>query len=110
MPKLRAALEAEPGMLRILGRAAPAAHLRPALRKLFEQRFRVLQIGRIKSLAEPAVDLGQHSACFVLLALLLQKTTQTPHRAELPRLRLLSARDLDGATKGTFRLAPILGA
>jgi hypothetical protein len=36
MPQLRAALEAEPGVLRILSRAAPTAHLQPALRKLFE--------------------------------------------------------------------------
>src|SRR5262249_3155176 len=52
MPELRAALEAEPGMLRILGRAAPTPHLQPALRKLFEQRLGVLQVRRVESLGE----------------------------------------------------------
>src|SRR5215471_4312008 len=37
----------------------------PALRKLFEQRLRVLQVRRIEPLGEPTVDLGQHSARFV---------------------------------------------
>src|SRR6266542_1367412 len=110
MPELRAALEAEPGVLRILGRAAPTPHLRPALRKLFERRLRVLEIRRVEALGEPAVDLCQHSARFVLFALLLEKSTQARDRAELPRLRLLSPRDLDGATKTAFRLAPILSA
>src|SRR5262245_60388704 len=102
MPELRAALEAEPGVLRILGRAAPTPHLRPVLRKPFEERLRVLQVGRIESLGEPAVDLCQHSARFVHLAPLLWKASQTHHGSEFERLRALAARDVDGVAKASL--------
>src|SRR5262249_39764028 len=40
-------------------------------RQLFEQRLRFLQVRRVESLGEPAVDLSEHLASFVLLTLLL---------------------------------------
>ena len=42
-----------------------------ASRQLVEQRPGVLQVGGVKPLGEPAVDLCQHLARFVLLALFL---------------------------------------
>src|SRR5262249_8213830 len=41
------------------------------LGQLFQQRLRLLQIFRVKPLGEPAIDLRQRVACFVLLALSL---------------------------------------
>src|SRR5262245_8954950 len=91
----------------------PASRVRkPAMcssGKLFEQRFRLLQIRRVEALGEPSVDLGQHTARFLLLALLLQKTTQACHRAELERLRALAAGDVDGVAKGSLGFRWSLG-
>jgi hypothetical protein len=41
------------------------------LRQFLKQRLGLLQVFGIEPLSEPAVDLGQYVACFVLLALLL---------------------------------------
>jgi hypothetical protein len=48
----------------------------------------MILLGRVEPFGEPAVDLGQHSSCFVILALALQKAAQARHRAELPRRRI----------------------
>src|SRR5262245_7322170 len=95
MPELRAALEAEFGVLRILGRAASTAHLEPALRKLFQQRLRVLQVRSVEALGEPAVDLGEHGASLIAFVLLCEHPYETNRRAKLPCLRthLLCERD-----------------
>jgi hypothetical protein len=59
MSELCAALETKLGVLGIFSRAACAAHFETRLRReLFEQRLRVLQVGGVKPLGEPTVDLG----------------------------------------------------
>lgn len=45
------------------------------LRQLSNESFRVLQVRRIKTFGEPAVDLSQHLFCFSFLALLLPETS-----------------------------------
>jgi hypothetical protein len=54
--------------------------LRPSGRQLVKKRFGLFQIRRVEALGEPAVDPGKDLASFVLLALLLQETTQAHHR------------------------------
>src|SRR5262249_10204645 len=51
----------------------------------------------------------QHSARFVLLALLLQKTTQAHRRSKLERLRALAAGDVNGVAKASLGFGWSLG-
>jgi len=71
--------------------------------QFFNQRFRLLQVFCVKPLSEPAVDLGQQLPGFVLLALFLPQPTQTHHRSQLQRLRLLLAGNLDGLQEALLR-------
>ncbi len=75
-----------------------------------EQRFRLLQILRLKPFREPAVDLRQHAVSFVLLALLLPEAGKAGGGAEFPRLRLLLAGDRNGLVKTRFGFRLRLGA
>ena len=43
-------------------------------RQHVEQRFRILQVGGIEALVEPAVNFSKHRARFVTLAVLLENT------------------------------------
>ena len=74
-----------------------------------EQRLRLLQVLRIKSFGEPAVDLGQHLVSFFLLALLLPQAREAHCRAEFQRFRLLLAGNLDGLQKTRFGFGLGLG-
>src|SRR5262249_1843452 len=65
----RCALVAKPRSLTILVVAARALH--GSSGELFQQRLGLLQICRVESFGEPAVDLRQHSPRFVVLPLLL---------------------------------------
>ena len=61
--------------------------------QFLDQRFRLLQILRIKPFSEPVVNLRQHNACFVMLALLLPEAREAYRCAQFPRLRLLTLSD-----------------
>ncbi len=77
---------------------------RSALHQLFQQRLGLLQVLGVKPRGEPAVDLGQHLASLCLLALLLPQPGEVGHRAQLQRLCLLPASDLNGRAKISLRL------
>src|SRR2546422_7366399 len=70
--------------------------------QFFQQCLGLLQVFGIKPFGEPAVDLGQQLAGFVLLVLTPPQSTQTHHRSQLQRLGTLVARNLDGLEKTRF--------
>ena len=63
-------------------RSLPTRVISPFL----QQRRRLLEVGRVKALREPAIDRGQKLARFGLLALLLPEAGEAPTRTG-PRLR-----------------------
>jgi hypothetical protein len=71
--------------------------------QFLQQRFRLLQILRIKPFSEPVVDLGQQLVSFGFLALLLPKTGKTRSGTKFLRLGLLTLRNLYGLEKTGFR-------
>ena len=70
--------------------------------QFFQQRLGFFQVHRVKPFGEPAIDLRQHPAGFFLLALSLPQPAQAHHRPQFPRLRLLSAGNLDSFVKTRF--------
>src|SRR5262249_57075983 len=74
--------------------------------QLLQQRLGLLEVGGVKALAEPAVNLCQHLVNFVTLALLLPQTAQPHYSLQFQRLRMLAAGNVDGLTKRGFCLVP----
>src|SRR5262249_44467649 len=70
-----------------------------------QQRLGLLQINRVKALAEPAVDLCQELVGFSTFALALPQSTQAHRRAQLQGSRLLAAGHGESLTKTGFRLS-----
>ena len=66
------------------------------------RRLGLLQVFRVKPFGEPVVDLGQHLASFVLLALLLPQSARLVTARSSQRLRLLAAGNFDGFLKARF--------
>jgi hypothetical protein len=58
--------------------------------QVLQQRLRLLEIGRVKALGEPAVDRCQQIVCCLPFSLLLPQPTQTRGSTQLPRLGLLA--------------------
>src|SRR5947208_2206050 len=75
-----------------------------ALRQRVQQHPGFLQVGGVKALSEPAVNLRQQLAGFDALALLLPQATQAHRHPQLQRLGLLAASDVKGLTKAGFSL------
>src|SRR5215472_10241699 len=79
-----------------------------ALRQYVQQCFRLLEVGGVKALGEPAIDRGQELARFQALALLLPEASEAHGGPQLQGLRLLAAGDVEGLPKTGFRLGVIL--
>src|SRR5215472_4627952 len=77
--------------------------------QLVEQGLGVLQVGALEAFGEPVVDLSEHRARFVALGLVAEQTRQAGGRAQLPRPRLLHARDLDSFAERSFSLRGVGG-
>ena len=52
--------------------------------QLVEHGLGVLQVGGVEALGEPLVNLGEHRACFIALALLGEQSRETSGGAQLP--------------------------
>jgi hypothetical protein len=63
-----------------------------------------LEVNRVKSLSEPAVDLLQELVGFGALALALPQTAQAHRRPQLQRLLLLAPGHLEGLLQAGFSL------
>jgi hypothetical protein len=74
-----------------------------------QQGFGLLQVGGVKPLGEPAINIRQELAGLVPLALPVPQPTQAHGRPRLQRFRLLAAGDGEGATPPLFRLMCISG-
>src|SRR5262249_25809983 len=72
--------------------------------KLFEQRFRLLQIERIEPFTEPAVDRSEKIAALIPLALITPEPRHAHRCAQFPGLCLLLACNRESALKIPFRL------
>jgi hypothetical protein len=59
----------------------------------FEQCFRLFQIGSVEAFGEPVVDVGEHDARLVWVALLDDKAGEALRCAHLPRLRAHGANE-----------------
>src|SRR5438874_4460607 len=71
----------------IIGPASP----RQGSRQLGEKRLRLLQVGRVEALGEPAVDRGEQFLRLGPPALLAPQPREARRGAQLQRFRLLSA-------------------
>src|SRR5919108_3471486 len=74
------------------------------LPQFLQQRPGLLEVSGVKALGEPAVDLGEHLAGGITLALALPQPCEAHGGPQLPRLRLLAAGNVEGLTKAGFRL------
>ena len=63
----------------------------PLLHQLVEQCLRLLEVGRVKALGEPAIERCQEVVRFLALALLLPQSAQARGGSQLPRSGLLTA-------------------
>jgi putative transposase len=81
----------------------PEAHLAALSRELLQQCLRLLQVGGIKPLGEPAIDLRQELSGVIAPALLLPQPAQAHRGPQLPRLRLLAASHAKGLLEPGFR-------
>src|ERR1700733_4616658 len=71
-------------------------------RQLLQQRLRLFQIARIKSLRKPPVHRSQQFARLLHFALSPPETCEAHRSAEFPGLRLLLARDRERALEMLF--------
>ena len=72
--------------------------------QLLQQYFGLLQVFRIKSLGEPAVDFRQYLPSLSWPALLLPQPRQTRCGTQLPGFSLLLLGDFNGLVETRFRL------
>jgi hypothetical protein len=79
----------------------------PSSGQLFQQRLGRLQVRCVKGLREPAVDPYQQLTGVFTLPLTLPHPTETERHAQLQRLRLLAAGDLQRLTQTGFRLGDL---
>src|SRR5215472_5297252 len=82
----------------------PEAHVAALSRELLQQGPRLLEVGGVKALGEPAVNRREQFAGFIPLALLLPQPTQAHGRAQLQRLHLLATSGIEGLVKTGFGL------
>src|ERR1700752_2979951 len=91
----------------VLGRTGVSTGI--ALRQRVQQCLRLLQIGRVKALGEPAVDWREERLGFDPLALLLPQPTEAHRRTQLPGFGLLAAGDGKGLLEAGFGLGCLQG-
>src|SRR5262245_42305543 len=77
-------------------RAVVSGYARRASPQLVEQRLRLLQIGGIEALGEPAVDRCEEVAGFGATALIAPKPGEAHDGAQLPEFGLLLSGDAEG--------------
>src|SRR5215469_7136628 len=63
--------------------------------QLVEQSLGVLQVGGVKALGEPVVDIAEHCARLVTAPSVAQQACEAGGRAQLKRFRALTACDFD---------------
>src|SRR5207248_2343443 len=59
------------------------------VRQFVEQDFGVFQVGGVEAFGEPAIDLGEHRARFIAIALLREQSREAHRRAQLKRFPIL---------------------
>jgi hypothetical protein len=72
--------------------------------QLVEQRFGILEIGSVKTLGKPRVDVSQQVVRLLPFPLLVPKPTQTHSSPQLQGFRLLAAGDVQSPLEPGFRL------
>jgi len=77
--------------------------------QLFQQRLRLLEVGGVKALGEPAVDRREELVSLIALALVLPRATQAQGGAQLLGLRPLAAGNGQGLLEADFRLGRVRG-
>jgi hypothetical protein len=77
-------------------------------RQLLQQSLRLLQIARVKTFREPAVNRSQQFARLAYLALVAPEACEAHGGAEFPRFGLLLAGDCEGALEVRFRFHVIV--
>src|SRR5271156_3721560 len=75
--------------------------------QLVEQRLGVFQVGGVEAFGEPVVDVGEHRARLISLALVCEQSREARRRAQLQRLGALLSRNLDCPFKAGLRLRNI---
>jgi hypothetical protein len=73
-------------------------------RQLLQEPLRLLEVGRVKALGEPAIDRCQQRVGFGVLALLLPQSRQAHGGPQFQRFRLLAAGHVQGTLQPGFRL------
>src|SRR5262245_50426126 len=73
-------------------------------RERLQQRLRLLEVGGVKALGEPAIDCRQQFVRLGALALLLPQAAQAHGGAQLPGLGLLAAGNGQGLVETDFGL------
>src|SRR6266508_2647021 len=73
----------------------------------FQQGLGLLEVGGVKALGEPAVDLGQELMGIGALALLLPQASEARGGAQLPGFGLLATGNGEGLLEAGFRLGRI---
>src|SRR6266851_3101236 len=68
-----------------------------------QQCLRILQIGSVEALGEPAIDSGEHRARVFTTALFVAQPRETHRCAQLPRLRTLLASHFNRLAKEALR-------
>jgi MFS family permease len=69
-------------LLRLLGGGDRTAAARASAVQFLQQRLGVLQVGGVEAFGEPAVDLGEHRARLVAMALLREQPREASRRAQ----------------------------
>ena len=74
--------------------------------QFLQQGIRLLEVGRVKTLGEPAIDRRQQLVRLGPLAPLPPQAGQAHRGAQFQRLRLLAAGDAKGSLEAGFRFQP----
>src|SRR5215831_10960059 len=67
--------------------------------QFFQQRLGVLEVGGVETLSEPAVDVGEHGARLVAMALLSHQPREAGGRTQFKRLCVEIPRDIQSFPK-----------
>src|SRR5262249_17455526 len=109
--KLQARVQMGSRIVGVLARWSVAAVCGEALCascEFIQQRLSLLQVARVKTLGEPAVDLSEQLVGFGTLLLALPQPGEAHGRSQFQGLRLLAAGNGKGVAKTGFRLRVVL--
>lgn len=71
---------------------------------IIEQSFSIPEVGGIEALSKPAINLREHRARFLTMALLRAQSHETGGRTQLERFSALRARNSDRSLEANPRL------